>query len=279
MDERRQWIEHDHLLLSVRQQTALLGLQRSAIYYKPRPEVLDEGQLGLLRLIDEIYTKYPYMGTRQMSDYISMHHYPCKRHEARWAYERLGLRSVAPGPHTSKPHPEHKVYPYLLRDVEIVRPCQVFSTDITYIRMHKGFAYLTAIIDWYSRFVLDWQLSISMEADFCIETLERVLAHSHCEIFNTDQGSQFTSNGFTSLLLAHKINISMDGKGRWVDNVFVERLWRTVKYECVYLQEWSTVAALRVALSEYFHRYNYERPHQALNKQTPFMVYSGETLH
>ena len=208
-----------------------------------------------------------------------MKHYPCKRHEARWAYERLGLHSVAPGPHTSKPHPEHKIYPYLLRDVAIVRPCQVFSTDITYIRMQKGFVYLTAIIDWYSRFVLDWQLSISMEADFCIETLERVLMHSHCEIFNTDQGAQFTSKGFTDLLIQHKIDISMDGKGRWVDNVFVERLWRSVKYECVYLQEWASVPALRDALSEYFHLYNYERPHQALGKLTPFMVHSGETLH
>ena len=279
MDERRQWIEHNHLFLSVRQQAVILGLQRSGIYYKPRQEALSEGQLGLLRLIDEIYTKYPYMGTRQMSDYISMHHYPCKRHETRWAYERLGLHSVAPGPHTSKPHPEHKVYPYLLRDVEIVKPCQVFSTDITYIRMQKGFVYLTAIIDWYSRFVLDWQLSISMEADFCIETLERVLTHSRCEIFNTDQGAQFTSKGFTDVLIEHKIDISMDGKGRWVDNVFVERLWRSVKYECIYLQEWASVTILRNALAEYFHLYNYERPHQALGKLTPFMVHSGETLH
>lgn len=279
MDERRQWVEHDHLLLSVREQASILSLQRSSIYYKPQPEVLSEGQLGLLRLIDEIYTKYPFMGTRQMSDYISMHHYPCKRHEARWAYERLGLRSVAPGPHTSKPHPEHKIYPYLLKDLEIIRPCQVFSTDITYIRMQKGFVYLTAIIDWYSRFVLDWELSINMEADFCIETLERVLAHSSCEIFNTDQGAQFTSKGFTDVLIEHQIDISMDGKGRWVDNVFVERLWRSVKYECVYLQEWENVRALRDALRQYFHLYNYERPHQALAKQTPYMVHYGEKIH
>jgi len=279
VDERRQWVEHDHPFLSVREQACILSLQRSSIYYKPRQEVLSEGQLGLLRLVDEIYTKYPFMGTRQMSDYISMHYYACKRHEARWAYERLGLRSVAPGPHTSKPHPEHKIYPYLLKDLEIIRPCQVFSTDITYIRMHKGFVYLTAIIDWYSRFVLDWQLSITMEADFCIETLERVLSHSHCEIFNTDQGAQFTSKGFTDVLIDHKIDISMDGKGRWVDNVFVERLWRSVKYECVYLQEWISVVALRQALSEYFHLYNYERPHQALNKLTPHMVHCGKTLH
>ena len=256
MDNRREWIERDHPILSVRQQAEILGINRSVIYYERRPKVLSEEQLMLLRLVDEIYTKYPFMGSRQMSSFISSHHYPCKRHETRWAYEQLGLQSVAPGPHISKPHPEHKIYPYLLKGLEIVRPCQVFSTDITYIRMHKGFVYLTAIIDWYSRFVLDWQLSINMEADFCIETLGRVLASTHCEIFNTDQGSQFTSKGFIDLLTEHQIKISMDGKGRWVDNVFVERLWRSVKYECVYLYEWSSVLALRAALSEYFHFYN-----------------------
>lgn len=279
MDERIKWVEHNHAILSVRQQAELLGLNRSTIYYKPRPIVLSDGQLGLLRLVDEIYTKYPYMGTRQMSDYITMHHYPCERHHARWAYETLGLQSVAPGPHTSKPHPEHKVYPYLLKGLEIVRPGQVFSTDITYIRMHKGFMYLTAIIDWYSRYVLDWQLSNTMEADFCIETLQRVLSNNRCEIFNTDQGAQFTSKGFIDVLTEHDIQISMDGKGRWVDNVFVERLWRSVKYECVYLYEWASVMALRDSLNEYFHRYNHERPHQSLGKLTPYMVYSGQTLH
>ena len=241
MDERRQWIESEHPILSVRQQAGILGLNRSVIYYESRPKALSEGQLGLLRLVDEIYTKYPFFGSRQMSDFISMNHYPCKRHQTRWAYEQLGLQSVAPGPHTSKPHPEHKVYPYLLKDLEIVRPCQVFSTDITYIRMQKGFIYLTAIFDWYSRYVLDWLLSITMEADFCIETLQRVLLNTRCDIFNTDQGSQFTSTGFTDVLKEHEIQISMDGKERGVDNVFVERLWRSVKYECVYLYEWGTV--------------------------------------
>lgn len=278
MDERQGWIEAKHPLLSVRQQADLLCLNRSTLYYQPRPEVLSQGQLGLLRLIDEIYTQYPFMGTRQMSDYLSSHHYPCTRHQARWAYERLGLQSIAPGPHTSKPHPQHKVYPYLLRDMKIIRPCQVFSTDITYIRMQKGFVYLMAIIDWYSRLVLDWQLSISMDADFCIETLTRVLATTRCEIFNTDQGAQFTSTGFTDVLLDHNIQISMDGKGRWVDNVFVERLWRSVKYECVYLYEWTTVSALRQALNEYFHFYNHERPHQALSQLTPYRTHYGDTI-
>lgn len=279
MDERRQWIEVGHPILSVRQQAEILQLNRAVIYYKPRHKTLNEAQLGLLRVVDEVYTKYPFMGTRQMSDYISKHHYPCKRHETRWAYEKLGLQSTAPGPHTSKPCSEHKVYPYLLGNIDIIRPCQVFSTDITYIRMRKGFVYLTAIIDWYSRFVLDWQLSISMEADFCIETLGRVLSQTRCEIFNTDQGAQFTSKGFTELLMNHEIKISMDSKGRWLDNVFVERLWRSVKYECVYLYEWATVLDLRDALNEYFYFYNYERPHQSLNKLTPFTAHSGIILH
>jgi len=190
VDERRSWIETNHPLLSVRQQSEILDLNRSNIYYTPVVKVFSEEQLALLRLVDETYTRYPFFGTRQMSSYISLHNHECKRHEARWAYEQLGLLSLAPGPHTSKPHPEHKVYPYLLHDIEIVRPCQVFSTDITYIRLQRGFVYLIAVIDWYSRYVLDWQLSINMEADFCVETLERVLAHSRCDIFNTDQGSQ-----------------------------------------------------------------------------------------
>jgi putative transposase len=163
----------------------------------------------------------------------------------------------------------------LLRDIESIRLCQVFSTDITYIRLQRGFVYLVAIIDWYSRYVLDWQLSISMEADFCVETLERVLLHSRCDVFNTDQGSQFTSKDFTDVLLSYQIAISMDGKGRWADNIFVERLWRSVKYECIYLQEWSSVVAVREALKAYFQSYNYERPHQGLAGLTPSMVHGG----
>lgn len=278
MGDRLGWIETSHPLLSVRQQCEILDLSRSSVYYAPRPKVFSDEQLALLRLVDEIYTKYPFFGTRQMSDYISLHNQPCKRHETRWAYEQMGLQSLAPGPHTSKPHPEHKVYPYLLHDVEIVRPCQVFSTDITYIRLKHGFVYLIAIIDWYSRFVLDWQLSINMEADFCVETLERVLAHSRCDIFNTDQGSQFTSKDFTDVLKKHHIDISMDGKGRWADNIFVERLWRSTKYECIYLQEWENVVSVRDAIREYYRFYNYERPHQSLNGRTPSEIH-GKILH
>jgi len=279
MIERKNWIDANYSLLSVRSQCEILNLNRSGIYYTARPKVFSKEQLTLLRLVDEIYTKHPFFGTRKMSDYILLHHnYFYKRHEIRWAYEHLRLQSVAPGPHTSKPHPEHKVYPYLLHGLEIVRPCQVFSTDITYIRLRHGFVYLVAIIDWYSRFVLDWQLSINMEADFCIETLERVLASSRCDIFNTDQGSQFTSEGFTDVLKKHCIQISMDGKGRWADNIFIERLWRSVKYECVYLHDWEGVASARQALRAYFQFYNYERPHQSLAGLTPDMVHRQFTI-
>lgn len=269
MEDRRSWVELNHPILSVRQQCELLQINRSSVYYTPRVKIYSDEQLSLLRLVDEIYTRYPFFGTRQMSDYISLHHQGCKRHEIRWAYGQLGLQSLSPGPHTSKPRAEHKIYPYLLSEIEIVRPGQVFSTDITYIRLAQGFVYLVAIIDWYSRFVLDWQLSNTMEADFCVETLERVLAHSRCEIFNSDQGSQFTSQAFTNVLKTHGIAISMDGVGRWADNVFVERLWRSVKYECIYLQEWENVTAVREALKAYFQFYNYERPHQSLGGQTP----------
>lgn len=272
------WIERDHPHLSVRSQCELLGVNRSSLYYTPKPDVLSDEQLALIRLTDEIYTRYPFFGTRQMSAYITLHYETVKRHQIRWVYEKLGLQSTAPGPHTSKPHPEHKVYPYLLEDIAITRPLQVWSTDITYIRLQRGFAYLMAIIDWYSRFVLDWQLSITMEADFCIETLGRVLTHSKCCIFNTDQGAQFTSRGFTALLEKNGIQISMDGKGRALDNVFVERLWRSVKYECIYLQEWENVPAVREALKQYFQFYNYQRPHQSLAGLTPAMVHTNR-LH
>lgn len=171
-----------------------------------------------------------------MANYITLHHHLVKRHEIRFVYEKLGLESTAPGPHTNRPHPSHPVYPYLLRNINIVRPGQVWSADIRYLRLYKGFAYLVEIIDWYSRYVLDWQVSNTLEAEFCIDTLARVLKFETCDIFNTDQDAQFTSSGFTQLLLDKEIKISMDGKGRALDNIFVERLWRTVKYECVYLQ-------------------------------------------
>lgn len=229
--------------------------------------------LELMREVDEVYTKYPFFGTRQMTNFLRARGENVGRTKIRSVYEKLGLRAICPGPHTSKPHPEHKIYPYLLRDVVIVANNHVWSTDITYLRLRKGYAYLVAIIDWFSRYVLDWELSISLDAGFCIETLRRTLSCGNCEIFNTDQGAQFTSEGFTELLLANDIKISMDGKGRALDNVFVERLWRSVKYECVYLREWESVKEIRAGISEYFKFYNYERPHQAHDGKTPADVY------
>ncbi len=257
MDELKTWIEPNHPLLSVREQCRILNVNRSNIYYTPREKVYSDEQLSLMRLVDGIYTRYPFFGTRQMSDYITLHHHAVKRHEIRFVYETLGLQSTAPGPHTSRSHPLHPTYPYLLRNLSITRPNQVWSADITYLRLHKGCAYLIAIIDWYSRYVLDWQISNTLESQFCIETLQRVLHAEKCDIFNTDQGVQFTSHGFTKLLSDHEIRISMDGKGRALDNIFVERLWRTVKYECVYLQEWENVAAIKSALQKYFYFYNH----------------------
>jgi putative transposase len=218
---------------------------------------VDETTLALLRVLDEVYTRYPFFGSRQMTRYLRAEGHDVGRTKIRGIYEQLGLQASCPGPHKSQPHPEHKKYPYLLRNVAITEKDQVWSTDITYIRLRKGFVYLITIIDWFSRYVLDWELSISLEADFCIETLARTLKMGQCEIFNTDQGSQFTSDGLTGLLIKNVIKISMDGKGRAIDHVFVERLWRSVKYECVYLQEWETVKDARRGLAEYFDFYNY----------------------
>jgi putative transposase len=269
--DRRILLEPNHASLSLRKQCALLDINRSSVYYTPK--VVDAGTLALMRHVDEIYTQSPFFGTRQMTQYLRLHGYTVGRTRIRSIYEHLGLRSVAPGPHTSRPHPKHKIYPYLLRDVAITKRDQVWSTDITYLRLHKGFVYLAAIIDWFSRYVLDWELSISLEADFCIDVLSRTLSNGKCDIFNTDQGSQFTSQGFTNLLIDHEVKISMDGKGRALDNVFVERLWRSVKYECVYLQEWESVKKIRQGLVSYFNFYNYERPHQGLHGKTPASLY------
>jgi putative transposase len=257
----------------------LLKINRSSVYYQS-VELgckIDNGNLALLNLVDETYTEYPFMGTRMMAQYLQLNgRNDLKRHHTRWAYEKLGLRACVPGPHTSKPHPEHIVYPYLLRGLNICRPNQVWSTDLTYIRLKKGFVYLMAIIDWFSRYVLDWHLSITMDADFCIDTLGRVLGSARCEIFNTDQGSQFTSKGFTKLLKDHNIQISMDGRGRALDNIFVERLWRSVKYECVYIKEWNTVKEAVEGLREYFQFYNHKRPHSSIAGNTPFSVHFNQ---
>jgi len=252
----------------------LLGLAKSSFYHKAKP--INEFTLKLLNLIDEYYTKYPYFGTRTMAAYLSSLGYNVNRKRIQRLYHILGIEAIYPKPKTSIANKEHKIYPYLLRNVEITHNNHVWSTDITYIRMHKGFVYLVAVMDWYSRYVLSWKLSPFMDVDFCIEALNDALGKEvSCDIFNTDQGSQFTSNKFTQILKDNNIQISMDGKGRALDNVFVERLWRTVKYNCVYLKSYDTVKSLRSDLDEFFRFYNYERPHQSLKNKTPSNIYYG----
>ena len=243
-------IDVGHSKLSLRKQCELLGLPTSSYYYQPQE--VDELTLILMNLIDEEYTRHPFLGTRKMTIYLDTQGYPVNRKRIQHLYNKMGIEAVYPKPNLSANNTEHKVYPYLLRGLTINRINQVWSTDITYIRMKHGFVYLIAIIDWYSRYVLDWEISTTLEADFCIDTLSRVLDTGDCEIFNTDQGSQFTSQGFTELLKSHDIKISMDGRGRALDNIFVERLWRSVKYECIYMKDYLTVAQVITDLKDYF---------------------------
>lgn len=235
---------------------------------------MDEYELMLLRLLDEKYTKTPYYGSRKMKVWLRDQGYLVNRKRVQRLMRILGLEAMAPGPNTSKKHPEHKVYPYLLRGLVIVRPNHVWSTDITYVRLAHGFVYLVAIIDWYSRKVLAWQVSNTMDASFCIDCLTSALEeYGSPEIFNTDQGSQFTSDGWIKVLKAHDIKISMDGRGRALDNIFVERLWRSVKYEDIYLKNYAALPELLLGLAEYFVTYNSERHHQAIGYKTPDHVY------
>lgn len=251
----------------------MLGENRSSLYYKPIE--VDAETLLLMHLIDEEYTNHPFYGTRRMMYYLRNLGYSVNRKCVQRLYRIMDLETVYQKPNLSKAILEHKKYPYLLRGVVIERKDQVWSTDITYIRLKHGFVYLIAIIDWFTRYVIDWQISTTLEADFCIETLTRALHTGKCEIFNTDQGSQFTSDDFTKLLLILGIKISMDGKGRALDNIFIERLWRSVKYECVYLTDWETVHEAIIGLRKYFKFYNCERLHQSLNYKTPWSVYHG----
>ncbi len=223
--------------------------------------------------LDEKYTKTPFYGVAKMTEHLNELGHEVNIKRVRRLLRKMGLFAVYPQPNLSKPHPEHKKFPYLLRNVTIERCDQVWSTDITYIRLSKGFVYLTAIIDWYSRYVISWRLSTTLETDFCIEALTESLEQGRCEIFNTDQGSQYTSPRFTAPLLAQGIQVSMDGKGRALDNIFVERLWRTVKYENIYLREYRTVNCVREGLKDYFEFYNHERYHQSLDYRKPAEVY------
>ena len=261
--------------LPIIRQCGLLSLNRSTVYY--RLQDVSEMDLKLMRRIDEMHLKRPFYGSRRIRDWLQDEGHDINRKRVQRLMRQMGIRALYPKPRTSKPGKGHKIYPYLLRDLMIDRPNQVWATDISYIPMAKGFVYLVAVIDWYSRKVLSWRLSNSMDTDFCIDALEEALSrHGTPDIFNTDQGAQFTSEAFTDVLKEAGIDISMDGKGRWIDNVFVERLWRSVKYEEVYLKAYETVAEARTGIGTYFQFYNSERRHQSMNRQTPDQVYTGK---
>jgi len=270
---RRAWIARD-AALAVTRQCALTGVARSWVYGASASDTVDALDLRLLSLIDEEYTQHPFYGSRRMVLFLQKQGHTVNRKHVQRLMRVLGLAGMAPGPATSTPHPGHKIYPYLLRGVPVTRPNHVWSTDITYIRLAHGFAYLVAIIDWYSRRVLAWRLSNTLEAGFCVDCLEEALrVHGRPAVFNTDQGSQFTSAAFTGVLLDADIAISMDGRGRALDNIFVERLWRTVKYEDVYIKGYVSLPELLLGLTAYFAFYNGERPHQSLGYRTPDEVH------
>ena len=259
--------------LPLRKQAVALGISRGSVYYLPRP--VPAADLAVMLSIDKLHLEYPFAGSRMMRDLLVREGRGVGRLHVATLMKRMGIAAIYRRPNTSKPAPGHKIYPYLLRKLPIVRPNQVWAIDITYIPMARGFVYLVAVVDWFSRKILAWRLSITMDSAFCIEAVEEALAkHGKPEIFNSDQGSQFTSFAFTELLKGHAIAISMDGKGAWRDNVFVERLWRTIKYEEVYLRAYASVSEARASLGQYIDRfYNTRRPHSSLDRQTPDEAY------
>lgn len=255
-------------------QCELAGVTRSTVYAKHLVAEPNELELTLLREIDAEYTRHPFYGSRKMTVYLCGMGHLINRKRIQRLMGILGLAGMAPGPNTSRPHPQHKIYPYLLRGLDVIRPNQVWSTDITYIRLARGFVYLVAVMDWYSRKVLSWQLSNTLDGRFCVDCLEQALhKFGTPEIFNTDQGCQFTADAFIGVLKSHGISISMDGRGRALDNVFVERLWRDVKHEDIYLKGYATVPEVQSGLTEYMVFRNSERTHQSLNYSTPDVVY------
>jgi putative transposase len=275
MDRRRAQIEPEHEKLSLVRQCQLVGISRSSWYYRPRGE--SDLNLELMRRIDELHLRYPWYGSRQMAGALRRLGYRVGRKRARRLMRLMEIRSVAPTPNTSRRAPGHPVYPYLLRDLAIERPDQVWCADITYVPMAHGFLYLVAIMDWHSRKVLSWRLSNTQDALFCVEALEEAIERYGCpDIFNTDQGSQFTSEAFTDVLKAHDVKISMDGKGQWTDNVFIERLWRSLKYECVYLHAFTDFREARAEIGIWIDYYNEERPHSAFDgDRTPGEIHAG----
>lgn len=273
MRERRTLIGPDEQT-SIRRQCELLGVSRSSVYYEPVEP--DAEELELMKRIDELHLKFPFYGSRSIARELGKKGLRVNRKRVQRLMRLMGLESVAPKPNTSKPDEQHPVYPYLLRCVTIDRPNQVWAADITYIPLAHGFAYLVAIMDWASRRVLSWRLSNTMDVSFCVEALHEALSRfGRPEIFNSDQGSQFTAKNFTDVLLAANVKISMDGKGRCIDNVFVERLWRSLKYEDVYLRAYTNLIEARAGIAKYFRFYNTRRSHQALGHQTPAGFYDG----
>jgi len=274
MSERRGPIHTTHELPKTRR-CELLEVARSSAYYRPTP--ISDDDLHMMRLIDEIHLQLPFYGSRRLRDELETRGHSLNRKRVQRLMRQMGLRALYPRPRTSQPGKGHKIYPYLLRDLRVERANQVWASDICYLPMAKGFMYLVAIMDWHTRRVLSWRVSNTLDSEFCVEALEEALKRfGPPEIFNTDQGAQFTSEAFTEVLKDHGIEISMDGKGRWVDNVFVERLWRSVKYEDVYLRAYETPTELRAGLTRYFAFYNTRRRHSALDRRTPDAVYFNQ---
>jgi len=265
-------IDFNNSKISVEFQCSLLGISRSTVYYKPRQ--VKQRDLDLMRIIDEQYLETPFYGSRSMRNHIRRLGWTINRKPIQRLMKRMGLQAICPKPKTTKPHPQNKVYPYLLRGLKIAHPDQVWAADITYVPMSRGFMYLVAIMDWHSRKVLSWRVSNSIDADFCVEALEEAIVKYGCpEIFNTDQGSQFTSESFIKVLKDNHIKISMDGRGRFMDNIFIERLWWTVKYQYLYLRAFEGGKDLRKGLKKWFQFYNRDRSHQSLEDWTPNEIY------
>ena len=271
MSKARTWVEFGHPDLSVREQCRILGIHRSNVYHEPVPESAEN--LLLMRLMDEEHLKRPYRGSRQMMDFCEDEGFIVNRKRIQRLMRIMGIEGMSPKRRMTLQNRGHQVYPYLLRNLEINRPNQVWCSDITYIPMPVGFLYLVAVMDWFSRYVISWRLSNSMDVDSCMEALEEAFSQGKPEIFNTDQGAQFTSREFTGALKAQDVAISMDGKGRAIDNVMIERLWRTVKYEEVYLKEYTSGTECHKGLSEYLDYYDHRRRHQSLQRRTPWDVY------
>ena len=269
-------VDRQRPLLSVVRQCKLLDISRSGLYYQSAG-VSDE-DLNLMKLIDRQYMATPFYGARKIAAWLKSERHSVNRKHVRRLMQLMGLRAIYRRPRTSKPAPGNKIYPYLLNGMEITRPNQVWCADVTYIPMAHGFLYLVVIMDWYSRYVLSWRLSNTLDADFCVEALEEVLLKGRPDIFNTDQGTQFTGKAFTGLLEQHEIRISMDGRGSYRDNLFIERLWRTVKYEEVYLKAYQDGKAARIGIGDYFRFYNTQRPHQSLGYKTPAEEYFSERV-